>query len=195
MNAKSDKTKRALTQALERCLQRKGLTDVSVSELAREANVSRSTFYAHFDNVADVFDLAVREAALSIATLDEGLGCRLCPSAGKMPFCENMRRGERNAALFRSPLFLSAMLSNESIDGEQPYIKRLTDAGITDDIAKAVCRFQLSGCYAAATAQDYSDAEWTRCRTALDTFIRAGMEALGVTFDDAKLPDSRIPKT
>ena len=53
------KTESAIRSALLSLLAKKTLADITVSELAREAHVSRSTFYEHFGNPADVYDSIV----------------------------------------------------------------------------------------------------------------------------------------
>ena len=49
------KTKKAIYQALTRLLKDKLLADIKVSELCREANINRGTFYFHYEEVGDVF--------------------------------------------------------------------------------------------------------------------------------------------
>ncbi|MBQ1449552.1 MAG: TetR family transcriptional regulator, partial [Eggerthellaceae bacterium] len=47
------RTEGAVKEALLALLAKKQLADITVSELSREAHVSRSTFYEHFGNPAD----------------------------------------------------------------------------------------------------------------------------------------------
>ena len=53
-DARFERCGEAIRQALLRLLVGKRIEDVSMSELAREAGVSRSTLYAHYGNVLDV---------------------------------------------------------------------------------------------------------------------------------------------
>lgn len=50
------KTKQALRDAFVRLLGRKNLADITVSELTREANIDRRTFYLHYNNIYDIID-------------------------------------------------------------------------------------------------------------------------------------------
>ncbi|WP_172136257.1 TetR/AcrR family transcriptional regulator [Adlercreutzia sp. ZJ473] len=50
------KTRLALKNALVRLLRERPLQDVTTSELCREADINRNTFYAHYRTPADVFD-------------------------------------------------------------------------------------------------------------------------------------------
>ena len=49
------KTKKAIYQALTHLLKDQLLTDIKVSELCREANINRGTFYFHYEEVGEVF--------------------------------------------------------------------------------------------------------------------------------------------
>ena len=50
------KTKQALREAFVRLLKKKNLADITVSELTREANIDRRTFYLHYNNIYDIID-------------------------------------------------------------------------------------------------------------------------------------------
>lgn len=49
------RTREALTNALMHLLKEKPLNAITVSELAREADINRATFYTHFQDVDDLF--------------------------------------------------------------------------------------------------------------------------------------------
>lgn len=54
MNKKEEKTVSLILDALERLLERKSYSEISVSDIIEESTVSRSTFYAHFKKKDDV---------------------------------------------------------------------------------------------------------------------------------------------
>lgn len=56
MDARIEKTKIKLEQALLKLLKRKQRENISVVELCREADVNRSTFYVYYNSVEDLFD-------------------------------------------------------------------------------------------------------------------------------------------
>lgn len=58
---RSRKTRAALAEALIELLEQKPLSSISVSELTRRADVNRTTFYAHYQDVFDMFNQLKRE--------------------------------------------------------------------------------------------------------------------------------------
>lgn len=56
------RTKRALQEALAELLQEKGLSQITVQELADKADVHRGTFYSHYSDIYDLYQQM--EAAL-----------------------------------------------------------------------------------------------------------------------------------
>ncbi len=53
-NRMVEKSKKAIKEALLEIMYEKDFKDITVSELLKKANISRGTFYAHFQNLEDV---------------------------------------------------------------------------------------------------------------------------------------------
>jgi AcrR family transcriptional regulator len=60
------KTKNSIHLALTNLLKRKPLTHIKVTELCREANINRGTFYFHYQEVGDVFKEFFEELMLDL---------------------------------------------------------------------------------------------------------------------------------
>lgn len=50
------RTKAAIREAFLSLLQKKNAEEITVTELAREANIERKTFYLHYNNIGDIID-------------------------------------------------------------------------------------------------------------------------------------------
>lgn len=48
------KTKNAIFEAFKQLVQEKDMSDITISELTQNANITRSTFYMYYDTVSDV---------------------------------------------------------------------------------------------------------------------------------------------
>lgn len=62
------RTKSAIRKAFNQLVQKKEMSDISVSELTQAANITRSTFYMYYDSVAAVRDQIENEI---IACIDK----------------------------------------------------------------------------------------------------------------------------
>lgn len=50
------RTKKAIKAALFRIMEDKDISSITISELSRQANVNRRTFYMHYRNITDILD-------------------------------------------------------------------------------------------------------------------------------------------
>ena len=55
------RTRKAIHEAFENLIKTHRASEISVSELAREADIDRKTFYLHYNGVKDVADLMAKE--------------------------------------------------------------------------------------------------------------------------------------
>ena len=69
------RTEKSVKDALLKLLAVKPLAVITVSELAREAHVSRSTFYEHFGNPGDVYDVLMAEISGEMSPLMSQVAC------------------------------------------------------------------------------------------------------------------------
>lgn len=172
------KTEQAMCSALLALLAKKPLADITVSELAREAHVSRSTFYEHFGNPADVYDSIVEEFAADLSPMMDQVACTSEMKPKGEPFCMRLRNGGTFTPAIGEDRFLSAFLSREeSLEGHDLY-GILTGAGYSSDAARTLCAFQLSGCFAAARASRAEAESWHETKAVIDRFILGGIAAL-----------------
>ena len=159
-------------------LSRKPLADITITELAREAKVSRSTFYAHFNNLSDVYESLVEEFDDSTAPMLPHLQCLesgVCEE--EQLFCTLLRESTRYRPIISEDRFLASYLSSSNSVAKHDMYAVLTEAGYTDAQAQALCKFQLSGCFSAALESRVGDEEWRAIRMAIDTFVKGGIRA------------------
>ena len=75
------RSRNAILSAFERLLMEKPLADITVSAIAREANVDRKTFYVHFGTVDGLLDAIAADVASS-EPAEPGREVR-CPGIGE----------------------------------------------------------------------------------------------------------------
>ena len=60
---KSDATKVAMSNALKEQLKKKKLSKITINDIASACNISRMTFYYHFQDIYDLTEWTLEEAA------------------------------------------------------------------------------------------------------------------------------------
>ena len=171
------RTDEAVKQALMKLLEEKPLSEVTVSELAREARVSRSTFYQHFGNPGDVYDAIIGDAMGEIAPLMSQVACSDGFRHKGKPFCALVRDAGEMAPAVRDARFLDAYLAQNDMAGEHDLFVLLREAGYSEVEARALCSFQMSGCATAARTMQVTEGEWKQVRAVIDRFILGGIAA------------------
>ena len=171
------RTDAAIKQALLSLLGKKRLSEVTVSELARDAHVSRSTFYEHFGNPDEVYDALIEDISGEMAPLMSQVVCSDGFRREGRPFCALVRDAGEYAPAVRDSRFLDSFLSKGEGRYEHDLYDVLVDAGYDELEAQAVCSFQMSGCFAAARSTPVSAEEWARVRGVIDRFILGGIAA------------------
>ena len=148
------KTRKAIEDAFERLIIDHDYSKITVSAIAREANINRKTFYLHYSSVDDVLDsMAKRHAEKTVQIIiDKGL-------FDKQPLdieaiAQVLGESYREARLF-NPLFMRRLPISHFIDAmEAPLEKFIANErealGLApiEDLGYAV-RFLLGGLFQA----------------------------------------------
>ena len=178
---RNERTEQAIRQAMLDLLKKKPFDCLSVTEVATAAGVSRSTFYAHFANLQEVFEALAREPHNTLRDLGVQLRCGAdAEETGmpKRPYCMALRDAGPYEALVKDPHYLSE-LKNVLGDVLGPWAEQniYCATGIGADQASALLLFQMAGCYTAAMSCN-DDVAWEKTRVSIDAFIRAGLGGL-----------------
>ena len=174
---RNQRTEDAIKDALLTLLQERSLRDLSVTEVARKAQVSRSTFYAHFNNLDEVREHVVRDYFESLSSLRAQMhsqgSCLECTD--RQPFCSSLRSTKKYRPLVSDPRFIGEFL--DAVGKNDDLYAQALGGTFAPSTIKALRRFQLYGCYAAAMGA-HTDQEWDEAQQAIDDFIRGGLAAL-----------------
>ena len=148
---------------------------LTVADVCRAAEISRSTFYRHYDNLRQVIDEAFSDARSLIAMLDHLSGTGENKPSRHM--CVFLRKNRKYIPLFLSPAFRGEAV-NWFISNELKLRDWLKSEGksLDDKELRTIMFFQLNGCLALVQENlDVSDEEWERIKNSVDSFLIRGM--------------------
>lgn len=174
----NDRTKRDIKRALLDLLNSKPLDAITMSELAREAQVSRSTLYQHYGNVHDVYTGIVGDFDAKTAPVMTQLECyEGIEPEGTLPFCALLRSPDIYDRIIEDPRFLETLIGDGALLKDHSFYQTLVSAGYSPAVAMALSVFQINGCFKAVRSYGADDATWREVRDAIDTFICGGIGA------------------
>ena len=178
-SAKGDKTEAAIRAGLLALLAKRSLADITVSELCRASEVSRGTFYLHFNSVTDVYDQCMKALVSEASPITSMARCPSgCALEGQTSFCELVRDAREYRPIVREGRFLESYLKANTRLAPDSLERSLVEAGLDMQQARAIATFQTGGCHAAATQLHVPDRDWPKIRATIDRFVMGGIEAL-----------------
>ena len=150
------RSRNAILSAFERLLMEKPLADITVSAIAREANVDRKTFYVHFGTVdglldaiaVDVVEMIVDSVEKTLASMDGDTNERALGAAAT--FFKTVHEALCNNLLLNRQLIenipLDDFMARLRVPLEHEIAERgLLPEGIKDEMFEYYLAFLLSG--------------------------------------------------
>ena len=154
---------------------------ISISDICRVAEISRSTFYIHYGNVRDVLGEVIDDALQNVGNLMQQFSQQKEePDSCNIPLCVAIRSQEKYHSIFLDESLSSILI--EKISGAfygELYTLLKKDSTLSDDELKTLSFFQLSGCFAVCRRNlKVENDEWSEKKCLLDRFIGGGIKAL-----------------
>lgn len=172
-----------IERALLELLVRKPLAQVSVTELCDAAHASRSTFYANYANVDELYRSLVGELLRNASSLGARLRCdgdsssTVSGAFQAKPLCAIVRDPGEFAGLVGDERFLQAVIETCQSSFPEGSLGIYLNSVADPKTAEALFLFQMTGCISAAKAFGESEG-WPSIQRALDAFIRGGLAAV-----------------
>ena len=167
---------------------------ISVTAICRQAEISRATFYLHFNNLDDVLEQVIDDALL----ISEG-GCgslidmlnffadyvpgepeALEKCEEHLPACQRIADSERYHALFMDSLLSEHIIRRMAMHERDRIIPELIRrGGLTEEQAEMIFKFALNGTFAINRSMGWKkDARWFETQYLLCRFIDGGIQSI-----------------
>ena len=190
-DSRSIRTEANIKDALLRALGNTRFSDITVSEICREAKTTRVTFYQHYGSLADVLDEVLDDITQELGDVPLEM-CEACagtgpsPAEGRiwkgMPFCHFYASRNPYRVLLDDNGIAERLIErivDNNLDAMMDALKtRLPDASVDRTQLRYFNIFRMSGCLAAAKAARRNGYDWSLVQPTLDSAISAAFETL-----------------
>ena len=177
-------TVRVIKEAFLELKRIKPFNEITITELCKEAEISRGTFYLHYHNTMDVLD-EIMEDALNqtlelpeFASLDYEYADPFVDNKCKVPICEMIRASNKYRSIFLDDSltdYIAGKIMDMHIDNFVVNMKKKTT--ISEDELRNFYYFRLMGCLAVTKRTiHYSQDEWKTVKSFIDNIQRTGVE-------------------
>lgn len=168
----------------------KGYGKVTIAEICRQADLTRSTFYLHFNTITDVLNVVLDDALL--LTQDSNLVLQsqnnysldyLKQNESLIPACQKIGNSSKYQRLLMDP-DLSEYIAGRIMVHEKsktiPSIMKKT--GLSQREAESLFTYMIHGSFAVNRQHHFiKDNSWYRDVQLLNQFIEAGYQKLAQT--------------
>lgn len=171
-------------------INQKAYTQINVAELCRQADITRSTFYLHFDNLTDVLNAVLDDAFLfnqstSLSTLPESQPLTidlLRENESLLPACQRIADSSKYRQLLMDPslseYIIGRIIAHEK-DKIVPSIQKRT--GLNKNEAELLFIYSINGSFAINKRHHFiKDDAWYQELQLLNTFTSGGYNSLEV---------------
>lgn len=173
-------TKNVIKDAFLALSKTKTYSDITITEICRLAEISRSTFYLHYNNVHEVLSEVIDDALENVGDMMQQFSEQSNKSDScRIPLCVAIRSQEKYHCIFTNDDLYSTIVGkiSSSFYGDL-YATLKEHSSLSDDEIETLSYFQLNGCLAVCRRglKEGND-RWCAEKRLLDQFISGGLKA------------------
>lgn len=173
-----------------------GFNDLTVTAVCKQAEITRSTFYIHFDNLSDILNELIRDALNLAENCSEGSITDTMRVIGMLkhneipkylrehtldlPPCQRIADNEKYRVLFKDESIASYITKTIFlIEKEYVVPQMMKELNLSEDKCLFLFLFNINGAYALNKYVDWKkDDAWYDMQAMLLSYISGGYEAL-----------------
>ncbi|EEW53266.1 TetR/AcrR family transcriptional regulator [Limosilactobacillus antri] len=161
-------------------------SQITVTQVCRQAEITRSTFYLHFNNLTDVLNVVLDDALMisknsaeSLPNISElSIDC-LKQNESLLPTCQRIASATKYRALLMDPdlsEYIIGRIASHERSKMIPLIQQRT--GLNSQDAETLFNYTLHGSFAINKRHHFiKDDEWYHEVELLNRFINAGYQS------------------
>ena len=166
--------KSALLQLMQNCDFRK----ISVTQLCKKLDISRSTFYLHYYDTYDVMDDLICDILDNTAGIIDHVlypGCATCSHS----LCQQFQQRPEYHPLLNDPTASGRILEKLTLAHRSSFTNYLvSNSTLTPEQADALFYFQINGCLVTNRMMLESKKEnWPEIQQVIDQYIKCGLQS------------------
>ena len=175
-------TKGAIKDALLELLESKSFENITITDICKNAEINRGTYYLHYYEHSEVLDellddaLADADGLLGNLQLSDTCSNNECSNS----LCRMIRHNPKYRVLFLDESLTSRIIEKIADLHKAAFVREImVRSNIDEKQAEAIFYFQINGCFAISkTGRSLDCDEWMKIRRAIDTFITGGLEKI-----------------
>ncbi len=179
MDRRTKYTRNLIKEILLAFLKDQKFEKITVSEICRQAEINRGTFYLHYMDTYDVLEDLVDDF---LAETSDTVQHVLCPrqDACVNSLCSRIQSSEKYWPLLQDDAAAAHVLKRLMEKGKESFSEFLIqNSTLTKEQAEAVFVFQINGCLAINRMMILNrTSDWAKVQGAVDQYIRAGLTCL-----------------
>ena len=171
-------TRQTIKDTFLELLKQKSFTKITVTEICKNAEINRGTFYLHYYDIHDVLTDIFDDMTQDMLTTVDHLFCPNKKSCS-YPFCQKIQMESQYRALFLDDTIAPILLEKIAENTKEGYVTWLMSHSLlTFEQAESVFYFQMNGCLSINRLMLRNHCnDWKQIQTTIDKFIKAGLES------------------
>ena len=171
-------TRKVIRDTLLAAMQQKPFSKITVTEICKQSDINRGTFYLHYYDLDDVLDDIIGEILRDTTHVMDQV---LCPAKTRCtyPFCQKVRENREFQILFFDDIASARLLLYVYLFSKENFITGLMrNSLLSFEEAEAILYFQMNGCLAINKQMLKNGCQdWGKIQKSIDQFIKSGLES------------------
>ena len=182
INKRSEKKKQTIEEIKDAflcILNKKEYISITITDICKEAHISRGTFYSYFKNTREIVDELFDDALNNVGNVPLDNIC--CKEMGKSyPLCCFLRENKKYQPLFFSDSLYTLAIDRAVERQKDRFLNCMQEKiSLEKEMLEDILHFQITGCMSVCKRRlKMNDEKWDSHRCNIDNFVKGGLDRL-----------------